>query len=93
MSEEKRQCDSKTCSKESCAGCSSAKGGGIPKETLNEHSKIKKVIGVVSGKGGVGKSFVTASQVPLQTEWQQRAIKWGSWTQILQVLLFPECMA
>lgn len=61
MSEEKRQCDSKTCSKESCAGCSSAKGGGIPKETLNEHSKIKKVIGVVSGKGGVGKSFVTAS--------------------------------
>ena len=32
MSEEKKQCDSKTCSKESCAGCSSAKGGGIPKE-------------------------------------------------------------
>ena len=26
----------------------------------NEHSKIKKVIGIVSGKGGVGKSFVTS---------------------------------
>lgn len=27
---------------------------------MNEHSNIKKVIGVVSGKGGVGKSFVTS---------------------------------
>ena len=61
MSEEKKQCDSKSCDKESCAGCSHAKGGGIPKEQLNAHSKITKVIGVVSGKGGVGKSFVTAS--------------------------------
>ncbi len=31
------------------------------KADLNEYSSIKKVIGVVSGKGGVGKSFVTAS--------------------------------
>ena len=61
MSEEKKQCDSTSCDKESCAGCSHAKGGGIPKEKLNEHSHIKKVIGVISGKGGVGKSFVTAS--------------------------------
>lgn len=30
-------------------------------EALNEHSNIKKVIGIVSGKGGVGKSTVTAS--------------------------------
>lgn len=29
-------------------------------EPLNSNSSIKKVIGVVSGKGGVGKSFVTA---------------------------------
>ena len=29
-------------------------------EPLNEHSSIKKVIGVVSGKGGVGKSMVTS---------------------------------
>ena len=61
MSEEKKQCDSTSCDKESCAGCSHAKGGGIPKEKLNAHSHIKKVIGVISGKGGVGKSFVTAS--------------------------------
>ena len=27
---------------------------------LNKNSKVKKVIGVVSGKGGVGKSFVTS---------------------------------
>lgn len=27
---------------------------------LNEHSSVKRVIAVVSGKGGVGKSFVTA---------------------------------
>ena len=61
MSEEKKQCDSKTCDKESCAGCSHAKGNGVPKENLNALSKITKVIGVVSGKGGVGKSMVTAS--------------------------------
>lgn len=30
-------------------------------EKLNQYSSVKKVIGVVSGKGGVGKSFVTAS--------------------------------
>lgn len=57
----------------SCEGCASAgncssqeKGGcsGGPQsflEKLNEYSSVKKVIGVVSGKGGVGKSFVTAS--------------------------------
>lgn len=53
------------CSKESCEGCASnpanRKGNGIAKEPMNAASNIKKVIGVVSGKGGVGKSFVTAS--------------------------------
>lgn len=29
-------------------------------EKLNDRSKVKKVIGIVSGKGGVGKSLVTA---------------------------------
>lgn len=29
-------------------------------ESLNEYSSVKKVIGVVSGKGGVGKSLVTS---------------------------------
>ena len=43
---------------ESCGveGCSSR----IEKVKLNEESKIKKTIAVVSGKGGVGKSFVTS---------------------------------
>ena len=51
-----------SCSRESCEGCPSAKGGsGIEKEPMNAASNVKKVIGVVSGKGGVGKSFVTAS--------------------------------
>lgn len=30
------------------------------REPLNPYSKVKKVIGIVSGKGGVGKSFVTS---------------------------------
>lgn len=51
-----------TCTKESCEGCpSNKKGNGIAKEPMNPFSNVKKVIGVVSGKGGVGKSFVTAS--------------------------------
>lgn len=51
-----------SCTKESCEGCpSNKKGSGIAKEPMNAASNIKKVIGVVSGKGGVGKSFVTAS--------------------------------
>lgn len=50
-----------SCSRESCEGCSSKKGSGIAKEPMNAASNIKKVIGVVSGKGGVGKSFVTSS--------------------------------
>ncbi|MBQ1848705.1 MAG: Mrp/NBP35 family ATP-binding protein [Clostridia bacterium] len=37
--------------------CSSRK---IEKEPCNKHSNIKHVIGVVSGKGGVGKSLVTS---------------------------------
>lgn len=58
-----------SCSSGSCEGCESSSCGGScsgqePQsflEKLNEHSEVKKVIGVVSGKGGVGKSFVTAS--------------------------------
>ena len=60
---DKSSCSSaSSCSRESCEGCPSAKGGsGIEKEPMNAASNVKKVIGVVSGKGGVGKSFVTAS--------------------------------
>lgn len=53
------------CSQESCAGCEHADGCSSKKEDLkvaaNPLSNIKKVIAVVSGKGGVGKSMVTAS--------------------------------
>ena len=49
------------CSAESCEGCPSARQPESMLENLNEHSSVKKVIGVVSGKGGVGKSFVTAA--------------------------------
>lgn len=61
MSEEEK---SSSCSEESCAGCAHA--GSCPsKKSLkvapNEYTHIKKVIGIVSGKGGVGKSLVTAS--------------------------------
>lgn len=37
-------------------------------EAMNAHSNIKHVIGVVSGKGGVGKSFVTASLAALMAK-------------------------
>ncbi len=50
-----------SCSSNSCEGCSSAKKK--ENEFLIEpapQSNIKKIIGVVSGKGGVGKSFVTS---------------------------------
>ncbi len=51
-----------SCSKESCEGCASNKSGQTSFQVpLNKYSSIKKVIGVVSGKGGVGKSFVTGS--------------------------------
>ena len=50
-----------SCSKESCEGCASNKGPQRMQEPMNPYSNVKHVIGVVSGKGGVGKSFVTAS--------------------------------
>jgi len=47
-----------------CASCSSSDCGDRKKESLlaalNPKSNVKKVIAVVSGKGGVGKSTVTA---------------------------------
>lgn len=53
------------CTEESCAGCAHADSCSSKKtdfrEPANKYSSIKKVIGVVSGKGGVGKSLVTAS--------------------------------
>lgn len=46
-----------------CSSCSSSCSDQNPESTikpLNAASSVKKVIGVVSGKGGVGKSLVTA---------------------------------
>lgn len=61
-----------TCSEESCAGCAHADSCDSKKTDLkvpaNEYSSIKKVIAVVSGKGGVGKSMVTASLARMMRE-------------------------
>ncbi len=44
-----------------CSTCSeNCSSREIQKEKLNDLSSVKKVIGVVSGKGGVGKSMVTS---------------------------------
>ncbi len=40
--------------------CDSRKAQQSMKESTNEFSNVKKVIGIVSGKGGVGKSLVTS---------------------------------
>ena len=52
-----------SCGRESCEGCPSAsKGEENPfRAEANAFTDVKHVIGVVSGKGGVGKSLVTAS--------------------------------
>lgn len=64
MAENKECSSASSCSRESCEGCPSKSGNGAPQSflaELNAYSSIKKVIGIVSGKGGVGKSFVTAA--------------------------------
>ena len=43
-----------------CAHCSSKCENEIKKLEPNDRSSVRKVIGVVSGKGGVGKSLVTS---------------------------------
>ncbi|MGN0383118.1 MAG: P-loop NTPase [Eubacterium sp.] len=62
MSENTNSTENSGCSG-SCSSCASAGSCGQESliEELNFLSSIKKVIGIVSGKGGVGKSFVTAS--------------------------------
>ena len=60
---EKDTCASaSSCSRESCEGCPSASKGPHPfRIEANAFTQVKHVIGIVSGKGGVGKSFVTAA--------------------------------
>lgn len=55
---EERKCSSTSCDKESCKGCDKAKVDFSVKP--NEMTHVKKVIGIVSGKGGVGKSLITS---------------------------------
>ncbi len=56
-----KECGSTTCDKTSCEGCSQKDKPQSFLAELNIYSEVKHVIGVVSGKGGVGKSFVTGS--------------------------------
>lgn len=56
--DQNRECTDNECTKESCEGCVQSKKSMM--EALNPYSSVKHVIGVASGKGGVGKSFVTA---------------------------------
>lgn len=69
MAEQERQ---ESCSAESCSSC--AQAGNCPSKKVdmkvapNEYTHVKKVIGVISGKGGVGKSMVTASLARLMRE-------------------------
>ena len=67
MAEEIEGCthDCSTCG----ADCASRQGG-IQKEKLRDGSSVRRVIGVVSGKGGVGKSIVTSM---MAVEMQRRA--------------------
>ncbi|MCR5195628.1 MAG: Mrp/NBP35 family ATP-binding protein [Pseudobutyrivibrio sp.] len=67
MAENSSCSSASSCSRGSCEGCPSAAAAqqGVRNtsfvEAPNKDSNIKHVIGVVSGKGGVGKSLVTAS--------------------------------
>lgn len=58
---EKSCSSASSCTKESCEGCPSKQNPQSFQVDANAYSEIWHVIGVVSGKGGVGKSMVTAS--------------------------------
>ena len=55
-----KECSNTSCNKSSCEGCGQKQPQSLMAEP-NVFSDVKHVIGVVSGKGGVGKSFVTGS--------------------------------
>lgn len=65
-------CTEEGCSAESCAGCAYAGNCESQKtdmrEPANPYSSVKRVIGIISGKGGVGKSLVTASLARMMKE-------------------------
>ena len=58
MSEQNRQCSDTGCDKTSCESCDHANTAINFSAPLHEMSTVKKVIGIVSGKGGVTVSLV-----------------------------------
>lgn len=61
MNEQEKQCSNTSCGRSSCEGCEHAgEHHDDFSAALNPMSSVKKVIGIVSGKGGVGKSLVTS---------------------------------
>ena len=50
-----KECSSTTCNKSSCEGGEHKNNPQSLQETLNVFSEVKHVIGVISGKGGVGR--------------------------------------
>ncbi len=60
MAQANRGCGDGSCSSESCAGCDKNQQKQSFLEQTHESNEIRNVIGVVSGKGGVGKSLVTS---------------------------------
>ena len=89
MAEEK----SSGCSPESCSSCAHAGSCSSAKKDLkapaNPYSQVKKVIGVVSGKGGVGKSMVTASLARMMV---QQGFQLVFWMRISQDHLSRRCL-
>ena len=59
-----------------CENCAAAEGceSKILKAKLNDRSRIKRIVAVLSGKGGVGKSFITSM---LAVELNRRGYKVG----------------
>ena len=55
-----KECSNTSCNKSSCEGCEHKQPQSL-QEQMNVFSDVKHVVGIVSGKGGVGKSFVTGS--------------------------------
>ena len=74
-----KQCNDASCGRSSCEGCQYAAAEGKANNGpvdfsahLNPMSSVKKVIGIVSGKGGVGKSLVTSMLAATMNNRQHR---------------------
>ena len=81
-----------TYTKESYMGCEHAQaaGGQTSPSQFEENtlSEVKRVIAVLSGKGGVGKSFVTGA---IATELARQATRSASSMPTSPVPLSPRC--